>query len=93
MLCAEGYLRLGALSIPDYYVTGEVPTTEVAKRARESPYPLVNVDEAVSTVLQHAPVLNTITVQLTGTVYCLLCLHCVWWFSDDFDLGGDVAHW
>ncbi|XP_076442878.1 gephyrin-like [Babylonia areolata] len=46
----------------------EVSTTQVAKRARESPYPLVQVDQAVATVLQHAALLNVVPVQLADAL-------------------------
>lgn len=42
----------------------EVLMTQVSQRARESPYPLVSVDQAVSTVLEEVPVLSTVTIPI-----------------------------
>lgn len=38
---------------------GEVDLGKIAYRPRESPYPLVSVDEAVNMVIQRADVLGT----------------------------------
>lgn len=43
-----------------------MPTTQVAKRLRESPFPLVTVDQAVSMVLEHTQVLPTVSLDLNG---------------------------
>lgn len=46
-----------------YYIkvldAGEVDATKVAHRPRESPYPIITVEEAVSTVIKHTHVLGT----------------------------------
>ncbi|KAK7476226.1 hypothetical protein BaRGS_00032502, partial [Batillaria attramentaria] len=46
----------------------EVPTSLVSKRARESPYPMVTVDQAVSTVLEETPILSIVTVHLADAL-------------------------
>lgn len=48
------------------YVIGEVTTNQVAKRARESPYAMVTVEQAVSQVLQNTSLLDIIIVDLEG---------------------------
>lgn len=42
----------------------DVSTNQVARRARESPYPLVKVEQAVSTVLEHSVTLEPVAVSL-----------------------------
>jgi hypothetical protein len=41
------------------FISGDVDDTKVAYRPRESPYPLITVDEAVSTVMKHTELLGT----------------------------------
>lgn len=48
-----------------YHENSKVDPTQVARRARESPYPLIDVATAQTTVLEHAEVLGTEMVDFT----------------------------
>ncbi|PNF38776.1 hypothetical protein B7P43_G12825, partial [Cryptotermes secundus] len=48
-----------------YHGNSKVDPTQVARRARESPYPLIDVATAQMTVLEHAEVLGTEMVDFT----------------------------
>ena len=51
--------------------TGQVDVSQVAYRPRESPFPMISVDEAVATVMEHAQTLSEKTVNFTGiSVIC-----------------------
>ncbi|KAL8582628.1 hypothetical protein ACOMHN_048813 [Nucella lapillus] len=52
----------------DHHSHSQVSTSEVARRARESPYPLVQVDKALTTVLQHALALPAVSVKLADAL-------------------------
>lgn len=45
---------------------GQVDATRVAYRPRESPYPMITVDEAVAIVMEHALPLPEETYKFTG---------------------------
>nr|KAG5691636.1 hypothetical protein BaRGS_023807 [Batillaria attramentaria] len=58
----------GGILKTEVILFGEVPTSLVSKRARESPYPMVTVDQAVSTVLEETPILSIVTVHLADAL-------------------------
>ena len=53
---------------------GAVDVSKVAHRARESPYPLITVDEAVDIVLEESTLLGKEEVYYKGTGILCLCI-------------------
>ena len=49
-----------------FCVLGQVDPSRVAYRPRESPYPMITVDQAVSMVMEHAQPLPEETINFTG---------------------------
>ena len=49
------------------YFVGQVDPSRVAYRVRESPYPMITVDQAITIVLEHAQPLHEMTFNITGT--------------------------
>jgi hypothetical protein len=47
---------------------GQVDVSQVAYRPRESPFPMISVDEAVAIVMEHAQILSEETINFTGIV-------------------------
>ena len=49
-----------------YVFLGQVDASRVAYRPRESPYPMITVDQAIAIVMEHAQPLPEETIKFTG---------------------------
>lgn len=52
--------------------SSQVDVSQVAYRPRESPFPMISVDEAVAIVMEHAQILSEETINFTDCLGCFL---------------------